>query len=667
MLSGILFISRGKATQGFVRRGVFFPRTTPPGLMRQCSVSPRRLYFQEPRDEGGAPIPPETAPAPSQLHLLPSAKSEPPTDLEASFGTSEESWCAEQRALQLKLKSWRKETAEQLKVPLYVVCQNKVIDSITSLLPRNREELSCIAGVGEKTLMKLEPIVVPLVTQVLSGNATRSTVFPNVAPVTRTMAKKKKSKRGVSVELNTDNAQALQNLETSAPSGGKISKEDLNEEQLIAAERAMNGKSVFITGSAGTGKSYLLRYIIQQLQDSGKTVAVTASTGIAAVNLVGQTLHSWAGIGMGKGDPERVKSKVLRDTKATQRWRETQVLVIDEISMIDRALFELLDLVARAARNNQNPFGGLQLVLVGDFLQLPPVMDREARESGNALSQLCFESPLWEAAQLTREQEGIMFLEQVVRQTDQEFAHLLNEARLGKPSDRLMSLLAQCHVSVKPRPIDGIVPTKLYCTNKDVDSENLEQLEKLDGVVTTFSAHDLWKTNPSGGSMSKTSILGMADKVVPKTVDLKLGAQVMLTRNRPGSSFMNGSRGVVVGFIESASGVVFGLPKVQPKVRFDNGQEIVITPVEYTVQGPGGDGELIRLQVPLKLAWAVTVHKSQGSTLSRAELMLSNTFDFGQAYVALSRVTSLEGLWLTKPVHKNLFRANPKVVSFFGY
>ena len=662
MLAAILFISRAKATQGLVRRGVL-SRSTLPGLMRQSSVRPSRLYFQDPCEDGvgfsPAPAPPPPTPA--------YAKSEPP--LEVSFGTSEESWCAEQRELQLKLKSWRKETAEQLKVPLYVVCQNKVIDSIASLLPRNREELSCIAGVGEKTLIKLEPIVVPLVTQVLSGKATRSTVFTVPGIVKTSTDKKKKSKRGPSVVNNT-NAQVLldpSGLESPPASSGKISKEDLNEEQLTAAERAMNGKSVFITGSAGTGKSYLLRYIIQQLQhEFGKKVAVTASTGIAAVNLGGQTLHSWAGIGMGKGDPERISKQVLRDAKATQRWRETQVLVIDEISMIDRALFELLDFVARAARNNQQPFGGLQLVLVGDFLQLPPVMDREARESGNALSQLCFESPLWEAAQLTREQQGIMFLVQVVRQSDQEFAQLLNEARLGKPSDRLMSLLAQCLVSVKPRPIDGIVPTKLYCINKDVDSENLEQLEKLDGAVTTFSAHDLWKTNPSGGSVSKKSILVMVDKVVPKTVELKLGAQVMLTRNRPGSSFMNGSRGVVVGFVEATSGVVFAGGSL-PKVRFDNGQEIVITPVEYTVQGSGGDGELIRLQVPLKLAWAVTVHKSQGSTLSRAELMLSNTFDFGQAYVALSRVTSLDGLWLTKAVHKSLFRANPKVVSFFGY
>ena len=576
-----------------------------------------------------------------------------------TVGRRPDEWGKEQNLLHGELRAWRAGVANQHNVPQYTICSNAVLEAITSRLPRSREELGEIKGVGEKTLAKLESKVLPLVNELLSG-------LPLSTPATDAallLPPKTRRQRSKSSSSSSSSSSPLSSSSSFSSQLERISKSDLNAEQIQIAERALDGRNVFITGSAGTGKSFLLKYIIQELQSQHGLVgvAVTASTGIAAVNLGGQTVHNFAGIGLGKGEPERIVSKVLHNEKAIDRWVDVKVLVIDEISMVDRTLFELLDLIARRVRNDDRPFGGIQLILVGDFLQLPPVPS--SREDG-FVREMCFESPLWEVAKLTLEHDGVKSLNQIVRQSDAEFAQLLNEARLGTPSEKLMNLLRQCHVSVKPRPTDGIIPTKLYCINKDVDRENLERLGELPGEARAFEAVDSWKHLPSSGVAAVKKVLAeMADKVVPRNVDLKIGTQVMLTRNRPGSSsVMNGSRGIVVAFAESASNPDF----LVPRVRFDNGQVLMIAPVEYSFKTPSGEATLVRLQLPLKLAWALTVHKSQGTTLTRAELELSNAFDFGQAYVALSRVTSLEGLWLTQHVKPSNIRANPRVLAFLS-
>lgn len=580
--------------------------------------------------------------------------------------------------LREEMRGWRKLYSEEYQVPVYTVFSNKVLDGILEHMPVTEEELRALPGVGEKTLQKIKGKVLPLVKQVLDGKPVTDdfqfsdNTNANASMATSALASSRTTRKA---RHTARMAAILANLESQQT----INSEDLNDEQVDASEIILEGQNTFITGSAGTGKSFLLRYLVQELREKhgANAVAVTASTGIAAINLGGQTVHSYAGIGLstGSADNSKVINKVLKNMRAVKRWQDAKVLIIDEISMIDRPLFELLDMVARAVRRNDEPFGGIQIIVVGDFFQLPPVPNKFAKSA----REFCFESPVWNRLGFGYTDEcgymhcnfvNMVTLKQVVRQSDVDFANLLNEIRIGEINNRQLDVLNSCVVYKKPPPTDGIVPTKLYSINKDVDKENLDRLMELPGEVVEVSATDVWQELPSVSSLKKT-IKENIERAIPEKIQLKVGAQVMLLRNRNNnaddqygvsySGLVNGSRGVITGFVRSssASGLV-------PRVCFDNGQEVVIGPVEYFSRGAGGDGHLVRSQVPLKLAWAVTIHKSQGTTLSRAELMLSNTFDYGQAYVALSRVSSFDGLWLTEPLQKSNIRANSLVLNYFA-
>ncbi len=592
--------------------------------------------------------------------------------------------------LHKELKEWRARYGEEFQVKPHFVFPNKVLDGIVSTLPESEHALRLIKGCGDKTVSKISAKVLPLVRCVLDG-----TVFPTsdvaMSSQTLTVDINMKPSKVIDAALQPVKSVASRKREAGkakifANMEAHVRATDLNKEQRKAAQQVIEGgKSVLITGSAGTGKSHLLKFIVQELKEKygESTVAVTASTGIAAVNLGislgGQTIHSFAGIGLsnGMGDPNKVVKKIHSNPRVVERWQSTKVLVIDEISMIERKLFELLDFVGRKVRGNDQPFGGLQLILCGDFLQLPPVPSKFSQ-----VREFCFESPVWselglgdvdrQSGHATIHKKNMIHLSRVMRQTDSAFVNILNDVRLGRVDEDQLKLLNSCLVKIKPRPTDGIIPTKLYSINKDVDQENLDRLKELPDELVEIKAADVWGQVPSDGTSGKRAILEIANRSIPTTIQLKVGAQVMLLRNRNAegrsgskrsTTLVNGSRGVVTGFVESAT-VAGGLV---PRVCFDNGQEIIVGPVEYITKSPSGDGQLIRMQVPLKLAWAITIHKSQGSTLTRAELMLSNTFDYGQAYVALSRVTSLDGLWLTKELKSSSIKANPFVLDYFKY
>ena len=418
-------------------------------------------------------------------------------------------------------------------------------------------------------------------------------------------------------------------------------------------------ENIFLTGAAGTGKSFLLRHIIQELERRHPGgVAVTAPTGIAASHVGGTTIHSWAGIGLGKGSLDTLRSKVMGNAAACARWTRATVLLLDEASMLDSNLLDALDAIGRAVRGDAGrAFGGLQLVFCGDFFQLPPV------SLGQYGARFAFQSNAWRAAAVRTVE-----LRTIVRQQgDQSFIGLLAPIRVGVCSDGASAALAACHLDVKPLPDDGILPTKLYCKNHNVDDENALRLAALGGAATSFPAVDAFRGGHAPDTESAKRLLEMVEKKAVGELRLKLGAQVLLTKNMPDRNLVNGSRGIVLRYVEQHCDG-FGLPAgtyTCPVVRFDTGLELAVQPASFFQGGPGG--AVVRVQLPLKLAWALTVHKSQGMSLTRAELMLHDAFDYGQVYVALSRVTSLAGLWIRGgTITQRVVKAHPDVIEFYG-
>lgn len=429
----------------------------------------------------------------------------------------------------------------------------------------------------------------------------------------------------------------------------------LNEEQRKAFDAVIAGKSIFITGPGGTGKSYLLQTLYSLYQShTGRKMAVTALTGCAAL-LLGpwaKTLHSWAGVGLAKGSPESVARGILNNGRKKKAWRGTSCLVIDEVSMLTPYLLEYLDKVGRIVRKVDLPFGGLQIVFVGDFYQLPPVMKDVPLQPGEAERIFAFESPLWKKIV----QETIA-LKQIIRQRDPVFQGILNEARIGELSaEGYAALEARKTMAWKGQEIK---PTLLFTKNQDVNIINANQLEKLKGDCVTFQA----KTVPPPG-LPRELVDYMVDRLdrdAPYEVELHLKekAQVMLLKNQdPEAGLVNGSRGVITGFG----------PDGFPLVKFLHGPPfpVRVPPAAWSMETDDEAHTVVREQIPLRLAYAMTIHKAQGASLDSALVDVGpSTFEYGQAYVALSRVRDLEALYVYE-IHPRAFRAHPAVKAFYA-
>lgn len=459
-----------------------------------------------------------------------------------------------------------------------------------------------------------------------------------------------------------------------------LSEEQQHVLKLVTEDK----KSVFFTGSAGTGKSVLLREIITALRAKYSRepdrVAVTASTGLAACNIGGVTLHSFSGIGLGKEPAEDLIKKIRRNIKAKQRWMRTKVLIMDEVSMVDGDLFDKLEQIARTIRNNGRPFGGIQLVITGDFFQLPPVP-----ETGKP-AKFAFDAGTW-----TTSIEHTIGLHHVFRQKDPVFANMLNEMREGRLTQESITRFKQLERPL-PQADENIEATELFPTRQEVDRANNVRMAQLHGTTFTFDARD-------GGTITNKEQRDrlLQSCMVPEQVHLKKGAQVMLVKNMD-DQLVNGSLGKVIGFMtepmftiykeheedllngDGASeaamkteqmkmGLGLNTAQVYPLVRFANAdgttRDLLTKREEWKVELPNGEVQASRSQIPLILAWALSIHKAQGQTLERVRVDLGKVFEKGQAYVALSRATSMAGLQILRFDARKVI-AHEKVRLFYA-
>lgn len=427
----------------------------------------------------------------------------------------------------------------------------------------------------------------------------------------------------------------------------------MTQEQALSILKT--GANVFLTGAPGAGKTHTVNEYVAYVRARGVEPAITASTGIAATHIGGMTIHSWSGIGIRTALSKEELGSIATSDYIAKRVRRAKILIIDEVSMLAPGVLAMVDAVCREIKQSMDPFGGIQVVMVGDFFQLPPIVKTEVRgmaqgalieesaarlgEASARQARFAFDSSAWKRAQPI-----VCYLTEQHRQDDISFLDLLSAIRRnafgGDHLGHLVKRKIEHHTAPQSAP-------KLFSHNIDVDRVNNEMLATLPGKPRAFAMS-------SQGPHALTGAL-QRGCLSPETLHLKIGASVMFTKNNPKEGFANGTLGTVEAF-DAVSG--------NPIVVARNGVRITVEPMEWTVEENGKVRARIG-QLPLRLAWAITVHKSQGMSLDAAVMDLSAVFEFGQGYVALSRVRRLSGLYLLG-WNERAFLVHPEVLAKDG-
>ena len=416
----------------------------------------------------------------------------------------------------------------------------------------------------------------------------------------------------------------------------------------MTQEQALNilktGGNVFLTGEPGAGKTHTINTFVDYLRRRDVEPAVTASTGIAATHIGGMTIHSWSGIGIKTKLDKYDLDKIANSEYIVKRINRTKVLIIDEVSMLSANTLDMVDMVCREIKQNTEAFGGIQIILVGDFFQLPPIIKTDftqnkqssfTGENENSKIFAC-DGSAWQRAQMVT-----CYLTEQHRQDDKDFLAMLSGIRANKFSEKNLEYLNSRQIEHEDMP-ENI--TKLFSHNFNVDKVNDTELSKLEEEKKSFEMS-------SNGNDKLVEVLKKGC-LSPEKLELKVGAVVMCTKNNQKEHFVNGTLGIVVEFDEFSG---------YPIIKTRNGYKVTIAPMDWVVEENGKIRAQIT-QVPLRLAWAITVHKSQGMSLDAAVMDLSQVFEYGQGYVALSRVRRLSGLYLLG-INERALKVHPEILK----
>lgn len=402
--------------------------------------------------------------------------------------------------------------------------------------------------------------------------------------------------------------------------------------QETALKILKTGQNVFLTGSAGTGKTHILNEFVLYLKSRKIIPTIVAPTGIAASHLNGQTIHSYFSLGIRDSIDESFISNLLDKKYLQTRFKKLKILIIDEISMVSPNIFSSIDKILKAFKQSNKPFGGIQVILSGDFFQLPPISKNIDGK------RFAWQSPSWKELDLQT-----CYLEKKFRQDDNQLIFVLDEIRSGQVSQKSHDILnARLQ---KDLDID-FTPTKLYTHNMDVDRINNDELRSIDKESQLFK----YTSEGAKGNIEKL----FKSALVQEELILKKDAVVMFIKNNPEKYYINGTTGVVIDFTKDEQKL--------PIVKLSNGYVVKVEYEDWSIENDSGKVQAKISQIPLKLAWAITIHKSQGMTLDAAQIDLSKTFEVGQGYVALSRIKNIEGLKLMG-FNDNALSVDPLILS----